>query len=511
MGKANIFQQIQVRRPQTNLFDLSHDVKLTCNMGELVPIMCMECIPGEKIKRLSNKALVRMQPLVAPVMHRFDVSFHYFFVPHRLVWPNWEKYVTNNSGQSPLPAFPTVTLNEALYSSGLADYLGLPKPSAGQSATISAIPFAMYQLIWNEFFRDQNLQTAVTTELINGDNSGNLALSVLRNRAWEHDYFTSCLPFAQKGEPVMLPIGEMQDVPVYANRDNATNVQVAYTDLNGSGDVGNQPIFQEETDSTAVEAGELYANTSDLINQATTVTDLRRATKLQEWLELAARAGSRYAEHILGFFGVRTQDYRLQRPEYITGTTTPIMISEVLNTTGTEDLPQGNMAGHGVAVTQPKWGKYRVMEHGYIIGVASVRPKTAYQQGIPKHFLKINDPFETFYSQFQHIGEQAVANEEIFAFTGSAKETFGYIPRYAEYKFENNRVAGDFKTTLDYWHLGRIFDPGAPPALNDDFIQCVPDTRIFAVEDPVADKILIQCYNEIKSIRPMAKYGSPIL
>jgi len=251
----------------------------------------------------------------------------------------------------------------------------------------------------------------------------------------------------------------------------------------------------------------MIAKTSDLVIAPTTINDLRRAFRLQEWLEKNARGGTRYIENILMHFGVRSSDKRLQRPEYITGLKTPVIISEVLNTSATDQEAQGNMAGHGVAVSTGKYGNYFCEEHGYIIGIMSVMPQPAYQQGIPKTYLK-SDPLDFFWPSFAHIGEQPVTNNELYAYTATAEDTFGYVPRYAEYKYQASRVAGDFRTVLDYWHLGRIF--ATQPALNDTFIECTPDQceRIFAVQDG-EDNLYCQIMHKIKAVRPMPKFGTP--
>jgi len=251
----------------------------------------------------------------------------------------------------------------------------------------------------------------------------------------------------------------------------------------------------------------MYAETQGLELEPTTINDLRRAFKLQEWLERNARGGTRYIENILSHFGVKSSDSRLQRPEYITGVKNPIVISEVLNTTGQDGgLPQGNMAGHGISVSSGYNGQYSVEEHGYIIGIMSIIPKTVYQQGIPRTFLK-TDPLEYFWPTFANIGEQAVQNQEIYAYTTDAENTFGYVPRYAEYKYMPSRVAGDFRTTLNYWHLGRIFDTA--PALNKEFVECNPSKRIFAVETTDYDAFYCHVLNKIEAIRLMPKFGTP--
>lgn len=502
--KPNLFNAIKLTKPKSNVFDLSHDVKMSLNMGDLVPIMCLDTIPGDKFK-ISCESLLRFQALVSPVMHRLNVTMHYFFVPKRILWGNWENFITNTKVGDLLPAVPyTPAIVSANYTR-LCDYLGIPIPHSGNGEVVNAMPFAAYQMIYNEYYRDQNLIDKVNTVLTDGNNAALWTeLSTLRKRAWEHDYFTAALPWAQKGDPVALPL-EFDDVLVRRSREGTI---IPTTDLVATATPPGNVVVDNEPSPEFPVTDTLYADTSELQGQ-TTINDLRVAYRLQEWLEKAARAGSRYKENILAFFGVRSSDQRLNRPEYITGVKSPVMISEVLNTTGTEDLPQGNMAGHGISVTKGNYGQYYCEEHGYIMGIMSVTPRTAYQQGIPKHFLKINDPFENFWPQFANIGEQEVKKREIYAYQGPVvgEETFGYIPRYAEYKYEPNRVAGDMRTSLDFWHLGRIF--ASPPLLNQAFVECDPDTRIFAVEDPEIDKLICHVFNKITAIRKMPKFGTP--
>lgn len=512
----NLFNSVKLTKPQNNVFDLSHDVKLSCNMGQLVPVMCTECIPGDKFT-IGCESLVRFQPLVAPVMHRFDVSIHYFFVPNRIVWENWENYITNTPVGSPaaLPAFPTVEISDVNANwNPLCDYLGVPPPPVGSpdAEVVSAIPFAAYQKIYNEYYRDQNLITPGTDSLVDGDNTAEPDLLFLRHRAWEHDYFTSCLPFAQKGAAVEIPVQQsFDDVAIYRQNNPPLGPPgLVSWDVDENGVPGGTAGVGSANSPSGIAENALFADTSSLTGaDATTINDLRLAFRLQEWLEKAARGGSRYIENILSFFGVRSSDRRLQRPEYITGVKTPVVISEVLNTTGTEDRPQGDMAGHGVTKVSGKYGSYFCEEHGYIIGIMSIMPKTAYQQGIPRHFIKTSDPFQFYWPQFAHIGEQSVLNREIYAYEPAAfgESTFGYNPRYSEYKFENNRVAGDFRETLDFWHAGRIFT--APPSLNGSFITSDPTTRIFAVEDPSVNKVLCHVYNQVRAVRLMPKFGNP--
>lgn len=507
MKKGALFNSVKVSAPKKNMFDLSHDFKFSGNMGELIPTMLMDCVPGDKVN-LTAESLIRLAPMVAPMMHRCDVYFHWFFVPNRILWPNWEKYITNTpiDSEGNLPAFPYLKIEGDTYTS-LADYLGVPKTQSPDFLQVSALPFAAYQLIFNEYYRDQNLMPdrSELLKLVDGNNNGERELlTTLHRRCWEHDYFTAALPFAQKGAAVTLPLAGMNDVRVMRSSDDGA----VNTFLQGTSGNPNQKIFNRLSENPDIPDNELYADTSSLEQTSTTINDLRRAFRLQEWLERLARGGSRYAELLKNFFNVNSSDKRLQRPEYITGMKSPIVISEVLNTTGTEDAPQGNMAGHGVSVTAGNGGSYFCEEHGYIMGIMSVMPRTAYQQGVPKHFLKINDPFEFYWEQFAHIGEQPVLNAEVFA-QGLAddNETFGYVPRYAEYKFMQNRVAGEFKTSLDMWHMGRKFD--TPPALNAEFVTCNPTNRVFAVEDPTVAKLYCHVYNKVSALRPMPVFGTP--
>jgi len=254
--------------------------------------------------------------------------------------------------------------------------------------------------------------------------------------------------------------------------------------------------------------GTLFSQGESINVDPTTINDLRRAFSLQKWLEANARAGTRYVENLWARWFVKSSDARLQRPEFITSVKTPVIISEVLNTTGEDGgLPQGNMAGHGISVASGNSGSYYCEEHGYIIGICSIMPRTAYQQGIPRDYLKF-DTLDDCQPEFANIGEQEVFNAELYAYLGTNLGTFGYIPRYSEYRYMPSRVAGDFRTTLDFWHLGRIF--ASAPALNQAFIECSPEntTRIFAVEDGT-DPLYCHIYNKIQSVRPLPKFGTP--
>jgi hypothetical protein len=504
----NFMNSIQVNKPKKNSFDLSHDVKMSASMGNLIPILALPCVPGDR-HTLGCESLIRFAPLVAPIMHRVDVSMHYFFVPNRLVWKNWESFATDaNSGfAKPYVANGASLIDSTGPLAKFMDYMGVPPNATDTVTNINALPFAAYQCIYSNYYRDQNLIAPIDYQLKDGANTDTadlLRLLTMRKRAWEHDYFTSCLPFAQKGSAVDLPLGTV-DIPylkIQGNTTSGSNYNIQTT----VGGTGNN--YNVEAAPAPLGNGFLWSQDGSYDVTPTTINDLRRAFSLQRWLEANARSGTRYIENLWARWFVKSSDARLQRPEYITGVKTPVIISEVLNTTGeTSGLPQGNMAGHGISVSSGKSGSYFCEEHGYIIGIMSVMPKTAYQQGIPRDFRKF-DTLDDLQPEFANIGEQEVFQDELYAYTNNAQQTFGYIPRYSEYRYMPSRVAGDFRTTLDFWHLGRIF--GTEPALSQSFIECKPSdtTRIFAVEDGT-DPLYCHIYNKIQSVRPLPKYGTP--
>lgn len=506
--KNRLFNVVPIKRQKSNLFDLSHEKKLSFNMGELIPIYSEDIIPGDKF-RLNSELIMRLAPMVAPMMHRVNVFTHFFFVPYRLLWSNWENFITGGPDGTIAPTFPTIQVNnndkDLFYQGNLSDYLGIPPTNSSMTVVnfqdISALPFRAYQLIYNEYYRDQNLEAPVPiTKNDTVLSAEKTQLCAKRMRAWEKDYFTSALPWVQRGADVVIP-----GTPDYMDpaRLYKTGTQNQATNGALTADSDNPSHLQD--------AGMTDLRIENLDGYDIKVNDLRRAVKLQQWLENNARAGSRYIEQILSHFGVRSSDSRLQRPQYLGGGRTPIVVSEVLNTSATATEPQGSMAGHGIAVGNTHGFKQGFEEHGIVMGIMSVLPRTAYQQGIDKSFFK-KDKFDYFWPEFAHLGEQAIQKKELYvAYTGANinDQTFGYTPRYAEYKFKNSSYHGDFRSDLSFWHMGRIFSN--PPALNTSFMKSDPTHRVFAVTDPSEHKLWCQVYNNVQAIRPIPVFGEPQL
>lgn len=510
----SIFTEIQLKKPNSNTFDLSHDKKMSLKMGQLVPMHCQEIIPGDKIN-MSTSHMLRLAPMISPVMHRVNIYTHFFFVPNRIIWDNWESFITGGEDGEDASVFPTMEIDgEAIGS--INDYMGIPQKD-GPVLTVSALPSYAYLKIYNEYYRDQNLIDKFVDKAIDGDNSavdirdGVTLQEFLQEdplqRAWSHDYFTSALPWTQKGAEATIPIASMDRIE-FKDENLEFPVPLTTNGVNALGDVPTDGEFGFLTALSETDGRQPIQLTSAT---QTSINDLRRAFKLQEWLEKNARGGSRYVESILSHFGVRSSDARLQRPEFLGGGSAPVTISEVLQTSSMDETyqntPQGNMAGHGISVGANNSFSYRAEEHGYIIGIMSIMPKSAYQDGIPKHLLKF-DKFDYFWPSFAHIGEQAIQNQELYVDDdGENEETFGYTPRYAEYKFINSSVHGEFRTSLDFWHMGRKFVNR--PYLNEEFINCDPTTRIFAVLD--SETVYCHLFHRIKAKRLMPYFATPKL
>lgn len=527
MLMAGIFRQIGGRYPKRSAFDLSHDYKFTCDIGKLIPILSKEAIPGD-YWQIGNEVVVRLQPLASPIMHELNVYVHYYFVPHRILWKYWEDFITGGKDGDFAVSVPAYSFNSLGAPSGspsttaegsLWDYLGYPTVSSTPSTSYRPRCFRQraYNLIWYEYYRDQNLARKDTHyQLINdfytADDHYHTVVDVphssyIYNRCWEKDYFTSALPSQQRGSPVALPI--RGSVPLDFSNAVATstgltslaNVQTGYF----SGDPGyrladGSPVGQNIRNALNKGVGDLSNASSFDVNE------MRLAFQIQRWMELNMRAGARYTEFLKAHYAAFPRDERLMRPEYIGGSKSPVIISEVLQTSATEAAsPQGTMSGHGITVDMNFCCKYRVQEHGTIMGIMSVIPRTAYQQGIPRED-NLRTKYDYFFPEFQHLGEQEVRNSEIYAnYTNLDDSIFGYQGRYNEYRYAPSRVAGEMRSSLNYWHMGRIF--ANRPYLNHSFVQCVVDKRNFLVQN--SHSLLVNFANRIRAVRPMVRDPSP--
>jgi len=493
----SLFTTIKKNRPKRTAFNLSHDKKLSCRMGDLVPILNEEIIPGDNWQ-VNSGTFLRLAPLIAPVMAKVDVYIHYFFVPNRILDDNWEDFIT---GDGVTPPEQLTAEDGDLDKYKLGDYFGLPimEGDQAQALGIQKMPFLAYHKIWNEWYRDQDLQD----EWEDGDQ-----LFELHRRAWAKDYFTSARPWTSKGGEGILPITNTvtyQDPMQYDDGITQHNVNVE----TATG-------YLKTTDPN-VTAGGQFENIDSVEGQVS-INEFRIAHRIQKWFERQSRAGSRYTETILSHFGRNVGDARLNRPEYLSGGKQGVVISEVLNTTGGQDLavankvPQGEMSGHGISVGGTAGFKKTFNEHGWLIGIMSVVPKPEYaSQGVHRSWTR-SDKFDYPWPEFANLGEQAILNKELHVdHTTADEDTFGYQSIYSELKYKASSVHADMRDNLNMWNMCRIFD--TTPTLGDKFIECDTTTineRIFAAGD-LADQLWVQVQHNIIARRPLPYYGTPTI
>ncbi len=549
----SVFSSVRGNDVGRSVFNLSHNKRFTCDMGQLIPVLFLECVPGDTME-IGCEAVTRFQPMVAPILDSVDMYVHYFFVPTRLLMDNdkdWETFLTGGKdGTDTSVSLPTwllrnydgqytgTTVVSTPFSTGinygkysLLDYFGIPVSSDLQvtlniisSNHILSFPQKCYNLCFNEFYRDENLCDEVS--LYNG--------SILY-RAWKKDYFTSALPWQQRGVSPALPISGSLPVTISSFSLNNPWFTLQGADTNpmtyGYGN-GSNNTYNFIVDSNAqVAQGDrklvdgltgtpVITGTADLSKGTTfDVAVLREAFQIQRWLELNSRAGIRYTEFLKAHFGLAPRDEVLQRPEYLGGTKSEIVVSEVLQTSRTVDpsgndkgSPQGNLAGHGLGAMSDFICNYTVKEFGYIIGIASWMPKPSYQQGVNRIFTR-RTKYDFYFPEFAHLSEQAVTKGEVYA-TGDSEHDnsiFGYQSAYAEMRYMPSINCADMRDTFSYWHLGRIFS--SDPSLNAGFLTTNSKYSggirkdIFAVKNEPG--LIVNFGNIVKAVRPLPVYGTP--
>ena len=519
-------------------FSMQKTLKTTFDSGLLVPIMCEEVLPGDTFN-VNVTMFGRLATPIFPVMDNLHLDSFFFFVPNRLVWNNWVKFMgeQDNPSDSISYTVPQQVSPAGGYAIGsLQDYLGLPtvgQVGSGNTVSHSALPTRCYNLIFNQWFRDENLQNSVTVDKGDGpDTSPSTNYTILR-RGKRHDYFTGALPWPQKGgTPVTIPLGNSAPVrtsssttipaggqpPLYfRNEDGSAHSGINFMGVSGantvtvtsSGGVG------PGSSIAALVPTNLYADLSTAT--AVTINQLRQSFQIQKLLERDARGGTRYTEILRSHFGVTSPDARLQRPEYLGGGTTPINISPIAQTSGTgqtgQTTPQGNLAAMGTYLAKGHGFSQSFVEHGYVIGVVSVRADLTYQQGLRRHWSR-STRYDYYFPAFAMLGEQAILNKEIYVTGGSAdSDVFGYQERWAEYRYNPSEITGLFRSTaagtIDPWHYAQKFT--SLPTLNSTFIQDNPPlARNLAVgTEANGQQLLLDAFFNINAARPLPMYSVP--
>lgn len=513
------FSKVPTANIERSTFNRTHGHKTTFDAGLLIPFLVDEVLPGDTFT-VNASIFARLATPIFPLMDNANMDTHFFAVPNRLIWDNWEKF--NGAQDDPEDSvdflIPEIDSFEVRTNS-LADYFGLPVSVTGASVIVNALHFRAYNLIYNEWYRDQNLQDSVIVNRDDGPDNIN-DYSVLR-RGKRHDYFTSCLPWPQKGDAISLPTIGDSDILTTLTSVGLPTFTGGLNNENSHMFVGSSGAFTsvltlenlEEAPGTVSFGSDIGIEASSTIdhNAGGTINDLRRAFQLQKMLERDARGGTRYTEIIKAHFNVTSPDSRLQRPEYLGGGSARVIVNPVEQTSSTDDTtPQANLAAIGTVSSGRNGFSKSFTEHCVIIGIVSVRADLTYQQGINRMWSR-RTRYDYFWPALAHIGEQAVLNKEIYYDdTDQDDDVFGYQERYAEYRYKPSLISGLFRSShsnnLDSWHLSQNFSQ--LPTLGANFIEERPPfDRVIAV--PSEPHFIFDSYISMKCTRPMPLYGTP--
>lgn len=492
-----------------NKYSLSYPHKFSMRMGDLVPIGFTHVLPGDTIQHTTS-ALLRCSPLLAPVMHPIRVKTHHFFVPHRLIWDDWESFITGGTDGEDNSVIPWRDFDgpEDCAPGSLLDYCGVR--TGQQNLKFNMLRIRAYNLIYNEFYRDEQLETPAPLSKASGEDT--ITYDTLQQAAWDKDYFTTARPEAQLGPDVIIPLVGATNLGVPVRNDSASttagqirvassNALLTATTLNS-----NASGFMTSGGGSTLRYdpnGTLFADTDDL---GISALDLREYMATLRFEEARNLFGSRYTEY-LRYLGVRSSDARLQRPEYLGGGMDTIQFSEVLQTTpgSTSDDTVGAMQGHGIASHRSNRYRRFFEEHGFVVTMMTVMPVPLYMQGLPRDMLY--ETKEDFWQkELQFIGQQEVKKGEIYSEDKvTDQQGWGFQDRYQEFRQGFGKVSGQFRTTLDFWHAARIFD--SAPVLNGGFIRGTPTDRIFVDQTDGAEQIWVMAHHSIQARRLVAKGG----
>lgn len=513
--------------PQANIsrssFDLSHPYKGTFNSGELIPILCEEVLPGDTF-RVNMRALTRLSTPLHPTMDNLHLSSQFFFIPNRLVWDNWQRFMGEqaNPGDSTDFIVPVKTTTVGI--GDLSDYFGLPTLT-NQPISFNVLPQRGYALVWNEWYRDENLQNSTTLDT--GDGPDTVTNMQVLRRGKRKDYLSSALPWPYKGPGVDVPLGGMAPIEGIALRRDYTaeTAQTTLRETGNSNDITYDfPVSSQDAtvaDAIFIETNAasgsgnglplMYANL-DRATGSVTINELREAFQIQKLAERDARGGTRYTELLKSHFQVTSPDSRLQRPEYLGGGQTPVQMNTVPQTSSTDQTSaQGNLTAYATAITTRHGFTKSFVEHGYILGLISVRADLNYQQKIDRHWSR-STKYDFYWPALQALGEQPVYNREIYA-NGEPEDAnvWGYQERWSELRSRLGHITGLFRSnataSLDPWHYALDFG-SERPALTDTFIQDIPPVKR-TIGDQVAPEFLIDAWFDIKAARPLPIYSVP--